>query len=332
MIIICGRELDRKCEPCMKLYQLSLLFVCLACASLFVGVQDLSLLQLFHLSDEQMNTLFSSRIPRLMSIVLAGMSLSLCGFIMQSMTRNKFVSPTTAGTMDWAKLGILTAMLVFTQASPLMKMGIAFLFTLAGNLLFLKILRHIKVNDTIYVPLVGLMFGGIVSSISTFIAYKYDLIQNVSAWLQGDFSLIVQGRYELLYVSVPLLIIAYLYADRFTVAGMGESFAVNLGLTYKRVMAVGLVIVSMITSVTILTVGMLPFLGLIIPNIVSIYRGDHLKKSLPHTALLGAIFVLICDVLGRVIIYPYEISVGLMVGIIGSAIFLYMLLRRKRYA
>ncbi len=332
MIIICGRELDRKCEPCMKLYQLSLLFVCLACASLFVGVQDLSLLQLFHLSDEQMNTLFSSRIPRLMSIVLAGMSLSLCGFIMQSMTRNKFVSPTTAGTMDWAKLGILTAMLVFTQASPLMKMVIAFLFTLAGNLLFLKILRHIKVNDTIYVPLVGLMFGGIVSSISTFIAYKYDLIQNVSAWLQGDFSLIVQGRYELLYVSVPLLIIAYLYADRFTVAGMGESFAVNLGLTYKRVMAVGLVIVSMITSVTILTVGMLPFLGLIIPNIVSIYRGDHLKKSLPHTALLGAIFVLICDVLGRVIIYPYEISVGLMVGIIGSAIFLYMLLRRKRYA
>lgn len=332
MIIICGRELDRKCEPCMKLYQLCLLFVCLACASLFVGVQDLSLLQLFHLSDEQMNTLFSSRIPRLMSIVLAGMSLSLCGFIMQSMTRNKFVSPTTAGTMDWAKLGILTAMLVFTQASPLMKMAIAFLFTLAGNLLFLKILRHIKVNDTIYVPLVGLMFGGIVSSISTFIAYKYDLIQNVSAWLQGDFSLIVQGRYELLYVSVPLLIIAYLYADRFTVAGMGESFAVNLGLTYKRVMAVGLVIVSMITSVTILTVGMLPFLGLIIPNIVSIYRGDHLKKSLPHTALLGAIFVLICDVLGRVIIYPYEISVGLMVGIIGSAIFLYMLLRRKRYA
>lgn len=316
----------------MKLYQLSLLFVCLACVSLFVGVQDVSILQLFHLTDEQVHTLVSSRIPRLMSIVLAGMSLSLCGFIMQSMTRNKFVSPTTAGTMDWAKLGILVAMLVFTNASPLMKMGIAFLFTLAGNLLFLKILRHIKVNDTIYVPLVGLMFGGIVSSISTFIAYKYDLIQNVSAWLQGDFSLIVQGRYELLYLSVPLLIIAYLYADRFTVAGMGESFAVNLGLTYKRVMAVGLVIVSMITSVTILTVGMLPFLGLIIPNIVSIYRGDHLKKSLPHTALLGAIFVLICDVLGRVIIYPYEISVGLMVGITGSAIFLYMLLRRKRYA
>lgn len=122
----------------MKLYQLSLLFVCLACISLFVGVQDLSILQLFHLTDEQVHTLVSSRLPRLVSIVLAGMSLSLCGFIMQSMTRNKFVSPTTAGTMDWAKLGILVAMLVFTHANPLMKMGIAFLFTLAGNLLFLK--------------------------------------------------------------------------------------------------------------------------------------------------------------------------------------------------
>jgi iron complex transport system permease protein len=77
---------------------------------------------------------------------------------------------------------------------------------------------------------------------------------------------------------------------------------------------------------------MLPFLGLIIPNIVSIYRGDHLRKRLPHTALLGAVFVLACDILGRIIIFPYEISIGLMVGVIGSAIFLFMLIRRGRYA
>ncbi|MFV5315005.1 ABC transporter permease [Priestia megaterium] len=316
----------------MKFYQLILVFAVLSVLSLFVGVQDLSAMDLFHLTKEESHTLFFSRFPRLLSIIMAGMSLSICGLIMQQITRNKFVSPTTAGTMDWARLGVLISLLVFASASPLLKMSIAFIFSLAGNLLFMRILDRIKFNDTIYIPLVGLMLGSIVSSLATFIAYKYDLIQNLSSWLQGDFSLVVKGRYELLYLSIPLLIIAYLYADKFTVAGMGESFSINLGVKYKQIVNIGLVIVSLITSITILTVGMLPFLGLIIPNIVSIYRGDHLRKSLPHTALLGAVFVLACDILGRVVIFPYEISIGLMVGVIGSAIFLFMLIRRVRYA
>jgi iron complex transport system permease protein len=316
----------------LKFYQLILVFAVLSILSLFVGVQDLSAMDLFHLTKEESQTLFFSRFPRLLSIIMAGMSLSICGLIMQQITRNKFVSPTTAGTMDWARLGVLISLLVFASASPLLKMSIAFIFSLAGNLLFMRILDRIKFNDTIYIPLVGLMLGSIVSSLATFIAYKYDLIQNLSSWLQGDFSLVVKGRYELLYLSIPLLIIAYLYADKFTVAGMGESFSINLGVKYKQIVNIGLVIVSLITSITILTVGMLPFLGLIIPNIVSIYRGDHLRKSLPHTALLGAVFVLACDILGRVIIFPYEISIGLMVGVIGSAIFLFMLIRRGRYA
>ncbi|PVE70833.1 ABC transporter permease [Priestia megaterium] len=316
----------------MKFYQLILVFAVLAVSSLFIGVQDLSAADLFHLTKEESQTLFFSRFPRLLSIIMAGMSLSICGLIMQQITRNKFVSPTTAGTMDWARLGVLISLLVFASASPLLKMSIAFIFSLAGNLLFMRILDRIKFNDTIYIPLVGLMLGSIVSSLATFIAYKYDLIQNLSSWLQGDFSLVVKGRYELLYLSIPLLIIAYLFADKFTVAGMGESFSINLGMKYKQIVNIGLVIVSLITSITILTVGMLPFLGLIIPNIVSIYRGDHLRKSLPHTALLGAVFVLACDILGRVIIFPYEISIGLMVGVIGSAIFLFMLIRRGRYA
>ncbi|MGG4384369.1 ABC transporter permease [Priestia megaterium] len=316
----------------MKFYQLILIFAVLSVLSLFVGVQDLSAMDLFHLTKEESQTLFFSRFPRLLSIIMAGMSLSICGLIMQQITRNKFVSPTTAGTMDWARLGVLISLLVFASASPLLKMTIAFIFSLAGNLLFMRILDRIKFNDTIYIPLVGLMLGSIVSSLATFIAYKYDLIQNLSSWLQGDFSLVVKGRYELLYLSIPLLIIAYLYADKFTVAGMGESFSINLGVKYKQIVNIGLVIVSLITSITILTVGMLPFLGLIIPNVVSIYRGDHLRKSLPHTALLGAVFVLACDILGRIIIFPYEISIGLMVGVIGSAIFLFMLIRRGRYA
>ena len=195
----------------------------------------------------------------------------------------------------------------------------------------MRILNMIKFKDAIFIPLIGLMLGNIVSSITTFFAMKYDLIQNMSSWLQGDFSLIMEGRYELLYISIPMVIVAYLYANKFTIAGLGEDFSTNLGLNHKRVVNIGLIIVALVSSVVLLTVGMIPFLGLIIPNIVSLYRGDNLKNSLTHTALLGAVFVLFCDILGRVIIYPYEISIGVMVGVIGSGVFLYLLVRRKSY-
>ncbi|MFN2746644.1 MULTISPECIES: ABC transporter permease [Bacillus] len=316
----------------MKLRYLWLLLIILSFCSVFIGVKPLSPFDLFHLDKDDIQTLYISRIPRMISIVLAGMSLAICGLMMQQLTRNKFVSPTTAGTMDWARLGVIIAMMFFSSAGLVVKMLFAFVFALIGSFLFVNVLDRIKFKDAVFIPLVGLMLGSVVSAVSTFIAYQYNLIQNLNAWFEGNFSLIMKGRYELLYLSIPLVIIAYLYANKFTVAGMGESFAVNLGLNYKRVVNIGLIIVSVISSVVILTVGTLPFLGLIIPNIVSIYRGDHLKNSLPHTALLGAVFVLFCDILGRLIIFPYEISVGLMVGIIGSGVFLYLLLRRKAYA
>jgi iron complex transport system permease protein len=315
----------------MKIRYLVIALVLLSVLSVFVGVKDIHPLDLFQLTADQVDILFVSRVPRLISIILAGVSMSIVGLIMQQITRNKFVSPTTAGTMDSARLGILVSMLMFTSASPLQKMALAFVFALAGTFVFMKILNKIKFKDTIYIPLVGLMFGNIVGSITTFFAYKHDLIQSMSAWLFGDFSAVMKGRYEMLYISIPLLIVAYLFANRFTIAGMGETFAVNLGMNYKWVVNVALVIIAAISAAVIVTVGMLPFLGLIIPNIVTLYLGDNLKKILPHTALLGAVFVLVCDILGRILLYPYEISIGLTVGVIGSGVFLYMLVRRKAH-
>ncbi|SDH61094.1 iron complex transport system permease protein [Alteribacillus persepolensis] len=313
-----------------KRYLFTALLV-LSFASVFIGVQELSPLDIFTMTEEQAQVLWASRVPRLMSIIIAGASMSICGIIMQQLSRNKFVSPTTAGTLDAARLGILVSLLLFTSASPLTKAAISFVFALLGTLVFMKLLDKIKFKDPIFIPLVGLMFGNILSSITMFFAYKNDLIQNMTSWLHGDFSMIVAGQYELIYISLPALVIAYMFADRFTVAGMGEDFSTNLGLNYKHVVNIGLIIVALVTSVVVLTVGMIPFLGLIIPNIVTIFRGDHLKKSLAHTALFGAVFVLFCDILGRIIIYPYEISIGLTVGVIGSGIFIYLLLRRKAY-
>ncbi|TCT15668.1 iron complex transport system permease protein [Natranaerovirga pectinivora] len=311
----------------MKKRYLFIALIILSIASLFIGVNNIRIIDLLRLDDMQVQIILISRIPRLVSIIVAGVSMSMGGLIMQQLTRNKFVSPTTAGTVDSARLGILVALLLFSSSSSLTKMMVSFAFALGGTLLFIRIIKKIKFKNKIFVPLVGIMLGNIIDSITTFFAYRYDLVQNISSWLQGDFSMVIRGRYELLYISIPLVFVAFFYANKFTVAGMGEDFSANLGLDYNKVMNIGLMIVALTTSLVVITVGRMPFLGLIIPNIVTIYQGDNLKKNLLPTALLGAVFLLFCDILGRIIIFPYEISIGLTVGVIGSVVFLYLLFR-----
>ena len=313
----------------MKKKYLVIILVILSILSLFVGVTDIKLGDIFALDSTKIEILLTSRVPRLISIVVAGIGLSISGLIMQQISRNKFVSPTTAATVDFAKLGILASMLVFSSATTIQKMLISFSFSLVGTMIFMKMTKAIKFKNIIFIPLLGMMLGKVVNSITTFFAYKYDLIQNLSSWMEGDLSMIMKGNYELLYLSIPVVVIAFLYANKFTVAGMGEDFATNLGLNYNSVVNIGLIIVAVISAVTIITVGNIPFLGLIVPNIVSLYLGDNLKNSLYHTALLGPIFLLACDIFGRIVIFPFEISIGTTVGVIGSAIFLYMIIRRS---
>lgn len=315
----------------MKLRYAILLLCALSLLSLFVGVSSLSLFDVWQMTEEQRQIFWSSRMPRLLSILMAGSGMAIAGLVMQQLTQNKFVSPTTAGTMDAARLGMLVSMLVFAGASSLVRISVAVGFAIAGTFVFMYILERVRGKDPIFIPLVGLMFGNILGSITMFFAYRYDLIQNMTAWLQGNFATIISGQYELLWFVVPIVGFTYWYADRITVVGMGESFAKNVGVSYRTVVNTGLILVAVMTSLIVLTVGMIPFLGLIIPNIVTIFRGDHMRKNLPFTAVFGAIFVLVCDLFGRLLIYPYEIPIGLTVGVIGSGLFLYLLLRRHRY-
>ena len=310
----------------MKKRYLLLILIILSIISIFIGVREVSIGDILHFNNEKMQIIFLSRIPRLMSIIVAGMSMSIAGLIMQQITRNKFVSPTTAATVESAKLGILVSLILFSKSSTIQKMLISFIFAIGGTMLFMQILKRVKFKNTIFIPLIGMMLGSIIDSITTFFAYRYDLVQNISTWLQGDFSMIIKGRYELLYISIPLIIIAFTYANKFTVAGMGEEFSVNLGLNYNRTVNIGIGIVALISSLVIITVGRIPFLGLVIPNIVTIFQGDNMKNNIGHTALFGAVFLLACDILGRIIIFPYEVSISLTVGVIGSLVFLHLLI------
>lgn len=312
----------------MKKRYLLLALILLSTISLFVGVSSLNIGDLIAFKQDKIRLLLISRVPRLVSILVAGAGLGVSGLIMQQISRNKFVSPTTAATADFAKLGILVCMVWFGNTGQVTKMVVAFTFAMAGTVLFMTMMKRIQLKNIIFVPLVGMMLGKVVGSITAYFSYKYDLVQNISSWMEGNLSVIMAGNYEMLYLSIPVVILGFMYANKFTIAGMGEEFAINLGLNYKLIVNIGLGIVALITAVTLITVGNIPFLGLIIPNIVSLYVGDNLKNSLYHTTLLGPIFLLICDILGRVIIYPFEVSIGMMVGVIGGTMFLMMILRR----
>ena len=302
--------------------------------SLFVGVTDMSIGALLSTSAEgrPMQVLLISRIPRTLAIILAGSSMAIAGLVMQMVVRNRFVEPSTAGTTESASLGFLVAT-VFVPGWPLMgKMLIAAGFALAGTALFLRILRAVPLRDVMLVPLVGIMLGGIIGAVTTFFAYRLELLPSLLAWTMGDFSGVLRGRYELLWIGLGCGILAYIFADRFTVAGMGKDFTTNLGLNYQHVMVLGLVVVSLISAVVLVSAGSIPFLGLIIPNLVSLMVGDNMRRTVPWVAVMGAGFVLACDILGRLIRYPYEIPISVVVGVIGSAVFLYLLLRTRRHA
>ncbi|WP_318242025.1 ABC transporter permease [Arthrobacter gallicola] len=301
----------------------------LAVVSMFVGVSDVSLTSLLAGDENAWRIFWISRVPRTLSIILAGMALSVAGLIMQLMARNKFVEPSTVGTVESASLGILVVTVFLPGASLFVKMSTATVFAVAGTALFLLVLRRIPLRNTLIVPLVGIMLGGVIAAITTFFAYRFDLLQTLNSWMVGDFSGVLRGRYELLWIVGALTVIGYLAADRFTVAGMGQEFTTNLGLNYNRVMTLGLIIVSLISAVVVVSVGSVPFLGLIVPNLVSLMIGDNVRRAIPWVAIFGAGFVLACDIIGRTIRYPYEIPVGVIVSAIGSALFLYLLLRKR---
>lgn len=311
---------------------LVLILVVLSFLSIFVGVKDISIFDLYHLSKDELLVIVVSRIPRTVAVLIAGVGMSISGLIVQQISLNKFVSPTTMGTLDACKMGILFSMILFPNGGMIVKTLLSFTIALLASIIFLRLASKMKVQNVIFIPLIGIVFGNILSAIATFFAFRYNLVQNMDGWMMGDFSSILKGNYEILYLGVLVVILCYLYANKFTIVGLGEDAATSLGLNPKRIMYLGLVFVSITSTVVVLTAGVIPFLGLIVPNIVSLIFGDNLRKTISYTALVGAIFLLVCDLISRTLIAPYEVPIGLTVSIVGGIVFLYLILKKTKHA
>jgi iron complex transport system permease protein len=301
------------------------LTLALCVASVLIGVADLR-------SEEGrgIEFLWLTRIPRTAALVLAGASLALAGLVMQLMTQNRFVEPSTVGTTEWAGLGLLLTYAFWPTASVMLKMAVAIVFAFIGTMIFFTVLRRVTLKSSLIVPIVGIMFGAVIGAVSTFLALQLDLLQVVGAWFQGRFGGVETGRYEPLYIVAVVAIVIFIIADRFTVAGLGKEVATNVGLNYERIVLLGVGLVSVVTGVVTVVIGNLPFIGLIVPNLVSMIRGDNLRTNIPWVFLAGIWVVMVCDIIGRVVIMPFEVPVSVVLGVVGAVVFITMLLSQRK--
>ncbi|HJC85991.1 MAG TPA: iron chelate uptake ABC transporter family permease subunit [Candidatus Corynebacterium faecigallinarum] len=303
-----------------------LITIGLIIASLFIGVYDITG------AEDGWRMFGITRIPRTIALALAGAAMAMCGLVMQLLTQNKFVEPTTTGTTEWAGLGLILTMVMIPGASLFTRMVGAIIFALAGTIVFFLFLQRVTLKSSLIVPIVGIMLGAVVGSVSTYVALQTEMLQQLGIWFAGSFTGIVRGRYELLFIVLVVLIIIFIVADRFTVAGLGKDIATNVGLNYRQVLFVGIMMIAVVTGVVTVVVGNLPFLGLIVPNIVSMFRGDNLRSNLPWVAMLGMWILIICDIIARTVIMPFEVPVSLILGILGAIVFVMLLVRSRRYA
>ncbi|MCL1949524.1 MAG: iron chelate uptake ABC transporter family permease subunit [Turicibacter sp.] len=302
------------------------LFIVFSVLSLFIGSLGGVTLRAILEGDEVARLVFiHSRVPRTLAIILSAAGLSVAGLMMQAISRNRFMSPSTAGTTDAAALGLLLSFIFLSNQSGTMQTLFSFVFALAATLIFTLIISRLKIREVVYIPLLGMMFGGMISALTTAVAFRFDAMQVLNMFSMGSFARL--GDFRMVYLVIFPLFVAVLFATRFSIIGLGEDFAKNLGVNYNRVVMLGLVIVSLISAATFVAVGPLPFVGLIIPNMATSFYGDNIKKSIVDLMLFGSVFVLACDIISRLVIFPFEMNVSLTISIIGGAIFMIYLIR-----
>lgn len=303
----------------ISLILLIILVLILATISILTGAYSL------RDNHEGWKMIFITRIPRTLSLMLTGAAMSMSGIVMQLITQNKLVDPTTTGTIEWAGLGLIFAYILVPSASLLLRTSAAIVFSFIGSMIFFLLLRNIKLKSSLFVPVLGIMMGAVVSALSTFVALEFNMTQSLEVWFAGSFAPMQKGRYEYLYLIILITIAIYIYADQLTLAGLGEDVATNLGLNYKRIILYSNVLISIATGLVGSVVGNVPFLGILVPNLVSMYRGDHLRENLPYTCLLAMAIIMVADIIGRTIIAPFEVPVSLILGSIGAIGFLIIL-------
>lgn len=299
----------------------TLVVLMLAVLSLVTGVYDIR-------ADFDM--FWITRVPRTFALMLTGAAMAMSGLVMQLITQNRLVEPTTTGTLEWAGLGLLTVYLLVPAPTLMMRMTGAIVFSFVGTMVFFWFLRSVKLRSSLIVPIIGLMLGAVISAVSTFLGLFFRMSQTLEGWFVGSFASVQVGRYEYLWLILISTVLIFLLANRLTLAGLGEDVATSLGVNYNQLMMIATGLIALSVGVVATVIGNLPFLGLIVPNLVSMFRGDDLRSNLPWVCVVGMGAILVSDLISRTIIAPFELPVSLILGTVGAFVFIGILLRQRK--
>jgi len=302
-----------------------LVVLMLGVISLFTGAYDI-----FN-NEHGKEMFFITRVPRTIALMLTGAAMSMTGLIMHLVTQNKMVEPTTIGTTEWAGLGLLTVYLLIPSPSLVLRMTGAIVFSFIGTMFFFLLLRRVRLRSSLIVPIMGMMLGAVISAFSTFVTLYFNMSQVIEGWFIGSFAPVQAGKYEYLWFIVIVTMIVFLYANRLTLAGLGEEVATTLGVNYNRLIILANALIAVTVGIVAVVIGNIPFLGLIVPNIISMIRGDDLRSNLPWVCVLGMGTITLCDIIARAVIMPFEVPVSLILGTVGAVVFILILLRQRKH-
>jgi len=278
---------------------------------------------------------FISRLPRVVAAALVGMGLSLSGVVFQALLRNPLASSDTLGVAAGATLGAILA-ITFHADVAIFGISAVPLASFAGSIGALGIVYGLSTarrrgTSSTMLLLAGIAVAALLAAVGRFVQYLADFTETFRTmqWLMG--SLDVAGYAPILAALVPMTIAGVGFATLprvLDLISMGAEAAEARGVNVERAERIALVSASMSTGAAVSLGGPVLFVGLIVPHLVRLIVGADHRLVLPASALFGASFLVVCDLIARTIFAPVELPVGIITAMVGGPFFLWLLFRR----
>ena len=268
------------------------------------------------------------RLPRVAGACLAGMGLAAAGVILQSVMNNSLASPNTIGVNSGAGFAVMLTLMLgggYTSTAPA-----AFAGALATTLVIFS-LAYLADSSRTTIILAGITVSGFLNAgINTIKLLDTDITVNLTAFMIGSLSGLTFDSLRFPAAAIIAALFLSLFLTKaLIVLGLGDDIARSLGLNVTFVRLALLVLSSILSGCVVSYAGLLSFVGLIVPHICRRLFGNDARYLLPCSVLLGACFVLICDILGRILFAPFELPAGVLMSFVGGPFFLYLLFKKK---
>ncbi|WP_195947642.1 FecCD family ABC transporter permease [Paraclostridium bifermentans] len=284
-------------------------------------------------NDNKMVTtiVYKMRLPRNILAALVGANLAVSGVLLQSVMKNPLADPGITGVSSGASVAAIFILLLLPQYTGILPIAAFIGGAIACILVFLMAYKNgLKPGRIVLAGVaINTILGGVISYLSTMYS---DRIQSAMLWLNGSLATKTWADVEMLFVySIVGLVVSLFLIRSANVLQLGDDAATNLGFNVNltRLLISGVAVFLAATSTAV--VGIISFVGLIVPHIARMIMGSDHKFTIPFSMILGSIVLLVADTLGRTIGGAVEIPVGVIMSIVGGPFFLYLLRKRGNF-